>query len=65
MPEQCGRGRQRRINRELADLRIKGAGNGRQKVEKRYYSDGAAAGKPCNRAQDQDIYWHGGQKKRG
>jgi hypothetical protein len=63
--EQCARGRQRRINRKLADLRIKGAGNGRKMVEKRYHGNGTSAAKAYHRAPDRDLYWRDAGQRRG
>ncbi len=60
------RGRVRHHNRQLADLRHKGdAGNG-QKVEmaRRYYENGAEAGKGWGRRGRVPVYWPG-KKGRG
>ena len=63
------KGRQKRINRELADLFMKGmTGNGEEGVErhsssgqqkfvKHYYANGALAAKAYNRNPGQDKYW--------
>lgn len=61
------RNSQRRINRRMADLMLKGTtGNGRSLVEKalawdkagkRFYQDGQAAVRGYNRAPAQDAYW--------
>ncbi len=74
------RGRQRRLNRELADLRKQRGGddavitgNGRSKVEggvqhtypRRYYGDGAEAGTAYNRNPWLDTYWRAGQGRSG
>ncbi|MCP4423496.1 MAG: hypothetical protein GY803_03290 [Chloroflexi bacterium] len=60
------RGRQKRINRELADLFMKGmTGNGRNPVDddwrpKRYFENGRLAAKAYQRAND-PIYWQNPQ----
>lgn len=52
------KGRQKRINRELADLFLKGmAGNGEEHVEKRFYANGKLAAQGFNRQPDRDVYW--------
>ena len=54
---QQSRGGQKRLNRELVDLRIQGtAGNGRFMEAKRYYGDGQLAAKAFNRGKT-GIYW--------
>ncbi|NHZ71561.1 MAG: hypothetical protein GWP17_00530 [Aquificales bacterium] len=54
------KGRQKRINRTLADLFMKGmTGNEQQSIEKRYFGDGAGAVKAVNKqshARD-EVYW--------
>jgi hypothetical protein len=52
------RGQQKRINRRLEDLLMKGmAGNDKLAPQKRYYGDGAAAGKAYGRQPGHLIYW--------
>jgi hypothetical protein len=52
------KGRQKKINQQLKDLVKKGTrGNGREKVERLFWANGAAAGKAYNRNQDVDAYW--------
>ena len=56
--EQHSKSRNRRINHDLADLReYWGAGNGRERVEKLYFEQGAAAGWAYNRDASRDAYW--------
>jgi hypothetical protein len=67
--EQRPKGRQKRINRELAVLFMKGmtgnseeaveheSFNGREKYVKCYYANGALAAKAYNREPSQDKYW--------
>ncbi|MFQ5433675.1 MAG: hypothetical protein ACE5FD_02260 [Anaerolineae bacterium] len=51
-------GRQRRINRKLTDLVIKGVpGNSRKRLDTRYYPDGKQAVKMASRHQEWNIYW--------
>jgi hypothetical protein len=66
------KGRQKRINRELADLFMKGmTGNGKRLVgagrsgRRRFYDNGLLAAKSYNRNSDQDVYWRSPQVKRG
>jgi hypothetical protein len=62
--ERQPKGRQKRMNRELADLFMKGmTGNGnemvqdRQPGDRRYYDQGLSAAAGYNRAPNQDIFW--------
>ena len=59
--EKCCKGRQKKINRQLRDLVMKGMrGNGPEKVDRVFWSHGAAAGKAYNRNPVIDAYWvHG------
>ncbi len=70
-----GRGR-RRLNRQLTDLRQKGAGNGqvtasqaelgRQSWTRRYAADGASGAKMWGKSGGKrPIYWHGRSQSRG
>ena len=60
------KGRQKRINRQLADLVIKGMpGNGEASMAKRYYSDGAQAAKGWARDQKEAVYWQQQQTRSG
>jgi hypothetical protein len=61
---QRSKGRQKKINRELADLVTKLAqGNGRGQVERIFWPHGAAAGKAYNRSPLTDTYWPGGKTR--
>lgn len=57
------KGRQKRINRELKDLVMKGmpgnvaSTNEKQKLEKRYYPNGKLAAKAYGRKPKQPLYW--------
>ncbi|KAA3656635.1 MAG: hypothetical protein DWQ04_30565 [Chloroflexi bacterium] len=52
------KGRQRRINRKLADLVTKGApGNNKERFPKRYYPDGKQAVKTASRHPEWAVYW--------
>ena len=55
------KGRQKKINRQLRDLVMKGMrGNGRDAVEQLFWANGAAAGGAYNRNPKSDAYWpHG------
>ncbi|MCI0393936.1 MAG: hypothetical protein L0332_15825 [Chloroflexi bacterium] len=70
--QQLAKGRQKRINRELADLFMKGmTGNGEERVNdrdfggKRFYASGDLAAKGYGRNPDQDVYWPDDQVKSG
>lgn len=55
---QCRKGRQRRINRELGGLVVKGGpGNGEEAVEKRYFPNGKLAAAAATRHPQRDLYW--------
>ena len=61
--QQACRGQQKRINRELADLFMKGmTGNDNvpvEKISRRFCDNGRFAAKVYNRNQaEQDVYWH-------
>jgi hypothetical protein len=72
--KQRPKGRQKRINRELADLFMKGMmGNGKQAHQirpgdgagrRRFFDDGATATTNYNRCPDQDTYWRNRQRYR-
>ena len=59
------KGRQKRMNRELADLFMKGmTGNGSELVQedqpgesRRFYDQGKSAAAKYNRSPDQDVFW--------
>jgi hypothetical protein len=52
------KGRQRRINRKLADLVIIGApGNNRERLHTRYYPDGKQAVRATSRHPEWAVYW--------
>ncbi len=52
------KGQQKRINRQLADLFMKGmTGNGSMGIEKRYYSQAAQAAKAYTRHPVGQVYW--------
>ena len=52
------KGRQKKINRQLRELVMKGMrANGREKVERLFWVDGATAGKAYNRNPGIDAYW--------
>jgi hypothetical protein len=58
------KGRQKKINRQLRDLVMKGMqGNGRDKVERLFWTNGAAAGKAYNRNSRVDAYWPHGRSR--
>jgi hypothetical protein len=58
--DQRPKGRQKRINRKLADLFMKGmTGNGEGKVERRYWYTGKLAARAYGRGPDRDKYWPG------
>jgi hypothetical protein len=58
--QQLPKGRQKRINRELADLFVKEmTGNGKIALEKRYYANGKLAAKAYNRCPQSELYWPG------
>jgi hypothetical protein len=63
------KGRQKRMNRKLADLFMKGmTGNGRREIqspdgERRFFESGGAATAKYNRRPDRDIYWPCRQRK--
>jgi len=62
---QCCKGRQKKINRQLRALVMKGMrANGREKVEQLFWANGAAAGKGYNRHSDIDAYWPHGRSRR-
>jgi hypothetical protein len=72
--QQRPKGRQKRINRRLADLFMKGmTGNGEDGVDRRqsarydvrYYADGKRAVKGYNRHPQEDAYWPGGRASGG
>ena len=55
---QLPKGRQRRINRELADLfKKERTGNGKNAYDKRYYARGKLAAEGYNRDPHRDLYW--------
>jgi hypothetical protein len=55
------KGRQKKINRQLRELVMKGMrANGRWKVEKLFWPHGAAAGKSFNKNPEVDAYWQSG-----
>lgn len=57
---QLPKGRQRRINRELADLFVREmTGNSKQAYEKRYFANGKLAAEIYNRDPGRDLYWPG------
>ena len=64
-------GRQKRINRELKDLVMKGMPgnvaetNEMQKLEKRYFPNGKLAAKAYGRNPEQALYWKQTRKKNG
>jgi hypothetical protein len=61
--QQRPKGRQKRINRELKDLVMQGMpGNEQEKIEKRYYVNGAQAARGYGRSQRKgavttEVYW--------
>jgi hypothetical protein len=56
--EQRPKGCQKRINRSLADLFMKGiTGNGRHTVEQRYFGPAAAAARGLQRQQTTEVFW--------
>lgn len=60
------KGRQKKINRQLRELVMKGMrANGQEKVEKLFWPHGATAGKAFNRNSDIDAYWYNGDSKIG
>lgn len=62
---QRSKGRQKKINRELADLVNKRAqGNGWGQVERLFWPHGAAAGKAYNRQPRVDVYWYGNKAQK-
>jgi hypothetical protein len=63
--DQRPQGRQKRINRKLADLFMKGmTGNGEGKVERRYWPTGKLAARAYSRSPAGGAYWPG-QRLRG
>jgi hypothetical protein len=68
------KGRQKRMNRELADLFMKGmTGNGKQAKHipltrndgRRFFNSGVAAATNYNRCPDQDVYWRNRRRQTG
>jgi hypothetical protein len=60
----CCKGRQKKINRKLRELVMKGMrANGREKVEKLFWPHGAAAGKAFNKSSEVDAYWESGHAR--
>jgi len=58
------KGRQKKINRQLRELVMKGMrANGRETVEKLFWPHGAAVGKAFNKDPDVDAYWQSGQAR--
>jgi hypothetical protein len=58
------KGRQKKINRQLATLVTHGVqGNDQNAVDKLFWPNGAAAGKAYNRNQDLDTYWPRGETR--
>jgi hypothetical protein len=58
------KGRQKKINRQLRELVMKGMrANGREKVERLFWGNGAAAGGAYNRNPDLDAYWPHGHSR--
>ena len=56
--QQLCKGRQKKINRELADLVMKGMrGNDRETVDRLFWPHSGAAGKAYNRKPGVDAYW--------
>lgn len=63
---QLPKGRQRRINRELADLFVREmTGNSKRAYEKRYFANGKLAAEIYNRDPRRDLYWPGPKTARG
>jgi hypothetical protein len=63
---QAPRGRQRRINRKLADLMSIGAsGNNSERLDRRYYPDGKQAVSMASRHPEWDVYWWRQQTRNG
>jgi hypothetical protein len=63
--QQRSKGRQKKINQQLAALVDNGVRGTRQsEVEKVFWPDGAAAGKAYSRDQEQDAYWPRGEAQR-
>lgn len=57
----CCKGRQKKINRQLRELVMEGMrANGRKKVERLFWFNGAAAGKAFNKDPHVDAYWPSG-----
>ncbi|MCP4363603.1 MAG: hypothetical protein GY796_36855 [Chloroflexi bacterium] len=56
-----GRGRRRKLNKRIADLRMqRGAGNGYQRQQRRYFSSGkAAVAVILERGSTGSVYWQG------
>ncbi|HET6443402.1 MAG TPA: hypothetical protein VFI27_02390, partial [candidate division Zixibacteria bacterium] len=62
--EKRSKGRQKKINRQLRDLVMKGMrGNGPEKVDRVFWSHGAAAGRAYNRNPGIDAYWAHGHSR--
>lgn len=68
--QQCSRGQQKRINRVLADLFMKGmTGNGKNPTSdathrwrRRFYDNGLRAAVSYNRSPNEDVYWPNQQR---
>jgi len=62
--EPSPKGRQKKINQQLRELVMKGMrANGREKVERLFWANGAAAGKGYNRNPGIDAYWPNGPRR--
>ena len=62
--EPSPKGRQKKINQQLRELVMKGMrANGREKVERLFWANGAAAGKGYNRNPGIDAYWPHGPRR--